>query len=90
MDRKWTGLAIVFLLAATFVVLVLPVRRTQAQAPPPAKTASAYKTERFNWKQTEEMDKKLTEDGKDGWHIDRVVTVGPYRNDLVFVLIKEQ
>jgi hypothetical protein len=90
MDRKWAGLAIVFLLAATLIVLLMPVRHTQAQTTAPAKTASAYKTERFNWKQTQEMDKKLTEDAKDGWHIDRVVTVGPYRNDLVFVLIKEQ
>lgn len=61
--------------------------RSHAQTAIPAPTTYAYKVERFAWK-AKDMDSVLTADGKDGWRVSRVESVGPYHNDLVFVMEK--
>jgi hypothetical protein len=77
--------AFVLLLVGVLAASYSP--RSHAQSPVPASTTRAYKIERFGWK-AKDMDAVLTVDGKDGWRVSLVESVGPYHNDLVFVMEK--
>ena len=85
---NWNRISVAGLLLIAVVALVLVMgHRSQAQVASPSPAMLAYKVERFG-KNDKDADRILTEDGKAGWHINRVLTVGPYHNDLVFVMEK--
>ena len=87
---NWKSMNVVGLILIAVAVLVLAVghrSQAQAQVAGPVAAAFAYKVERVG-KNDKDADRILTEDGKAGWRINRVLTVGPYHNDLVFVMEK--
>ena len=86
MNSKRMSVAGLLLVAVVAVVLAVG-HKSQAQVATPSSTAVAYKVERVG-KNDKDTDRILTEDGKAGWRINRVLTVGPYHNDLVFVMEK--
>ena len=86
MQWKLMSLAAVFV-AAIVVVMLLLGRGTQAQVTNTNRTAYAYKVERFN-RNAKDIDRILSEDGKDGYRVSRVETIGPYHNDVIVVMEK--
>ena len=86
MQWKLISFAVVFV-SALVVVMLLLGHRSQAQVTNTNRAAFAYKVERFN-RNAKDIDRILSEDGKDGYHVSRVETIGPYRNDLVVVMEK--
>jgi len=85
---NWNRIGVAGLLLIAVVALLLALgHRSQAQVASPSATMLAYKVERVG-KNDKDTDRILTEDGKAGWRINLVLTVGPYHNDLVFVMEK--
>ena len=85
---NWNRISVAgLLLIAVIVVMLAMGHKSQAQVASPSAATLAYKIERVG-KNDKDADRILTEDGKAGWHINRVLTVGPYHNDLVFVMEK--
>ncbi|MGB7622874.1 MAG: hypothetical protein WBN92_11040 [Terriglobia bacterium] len=88
MKKNWKlwGVAGLFVVAIVAVALAFSPR-SQAQTASRAPAAYAYKVERIGRK-AKDMDRILTDDGKDGWRVWRVEVVGPNQNDFVFVMEK--
>ena len=86
MQWKLMSFGTVFV-AAIVVVLLSLGHRSQAQVTNTNRTAYAYKVERFN-KNATDFDRVLSEDGKDGYRVSRIETVGPYHNDVIVVMEK--
>ncbi len=83
---NWKLLGFMGSLAIAIVVLALVFStRSKAQTVTHAPVAYAYKVEHMN-KNAKDMDRILSDDGKEGWRVWRVEAVGTYHNDLVFLM----
>ncbi len=85
MNWKLVGVVMFFAVAVLAAVLASG-RRSQAQATNPASTAYAYKVEQFDRRQMKDLERRLNDDGRNGWRVCRVVAKGPSDNTLVVVL----
>jgi hypothetical protein len=88
MNMYWKLMSIAGLSLLVILTLALVFSpRSQAQTANPVSATYAYKVERIS-RNSKDMDRVLSEDGKDGWRVWRVEAVGPYNNDLVFLMEK--
>lgn len=83
---KLVSVAVLCLIAIWAMTLVFSPH-SQAQTTSPALATYAYKVERIA-RNSKDIDQVLSEDGKNGWRVWRVEAVGPYHNDLVFLMEK--
>ena len=86
MQWKLMSFAAVFV-AAVVVLMLFLGHGSQAQLTNTSKTAYAYKVERFN-RNAKDIDRILSEDGKDGYRVSRIEMIGPYHNDVIVVMEK--
>ena len=87
---NWKLMSVAGLMVIAIVTVTIlhgPVMHAQAQGPTAAPAAYVYKVERVA-RNSKDIDRILTDDGKDGWRLSRLEAVGPYHNDLVFVMEK--
>ncbi len=84
---KWKLVGVVMFFAVAILAAVLASgRRSHAQVTNPASTAYAYKVEQFDRRQMKDLERRLNDDGRNGWRVCRVVAKGPSDNTLVVVL----
>ena len=77
---------VMLLAAVAFAIVFAFGRQSKTQATNPAPAAYEYKVELV--KHSKDLEGLLKEDARNGWRIQRVVTMGPYDNELVVILEK--
>jgi hypothetical protein len=88
MNMHWKLLSVAGLCLIAILAIALAFSpRSQAQTASPVSAAYTYKVERMG-RNSKDIDRILSEDGKAGWRVWRVEAVGPYHNDLVFLMEK--
>ena len=86
---KWKVVSVLALLSVVILAIVLAFsRRSQAQSTTRAARTYAYKVELVGYNERKDLERRLTDDGRNGWHIVRVEVFGVDHNELVVVLEK--
>ena len=86
---KWRLVSIGSLIAIAILTTVLASGfRSRAESVSPAAPAPEYKVELVGYRERKDLERRLNDDARNGWHVLHSLVMGPDHNELVVILEK--